>query len=94
MTTPRSQAFLRLSTLGAALGAAAILCACVVQPLPAPRYVAPPPRPVPVYEQPAYAPDNEPVVSVYVDPPLVQPEPIAVQWAPPPMLVEVPPPQP
>jgi len=94
MTIPRSQAFLRLSTLGAALGAAAILSACVVQPLPAPRYVAPPPRPVPVYEQPAYAPDNEPVVSVYVDPPLVQPAPIAVQWAPPPMLVEVPPPQP
>jgi hypothetical protein len=33
------------------------------------------------------------VISVYVDAPLVQPEPIAVGWAPPPMLVEeVPPP--
>jgi hypothetical protein len=55
MTQPRSQAFPRLSSLGAALGAAAILCACVVQPLPAPRYY-PPPRPVAVYEQPAPAP--------------------------------------
>ena len=94
MTTSRSRAPLHLSTLSAALCAAVILSACVVQPLPAPRYVAPPPRPAPVYEQPAYAPSNEPVVSVYVDPPLVQPEPIAVQWAPPPMLVEVPPSQP
>ena len=95
MTHPTSQAFLRLSSLGAALGAAAILCACVVQPLPAPRYYPPPPRPVAVYEQPAPAPvQDDAVVSVYVDPPLVQPEPIAVQWAPPPMLVEVPPPQP
>ncbi len=94
MSTPRRRAFLRPSTLGAAFGAAAILSACVVQPLPAPRYVAPPPRPAPVYEQPANAPSNEPVVSVYVDPPLVQPEPIAVAWSPPPMLVEVPPPQP
>jgi hypothetical protein len=85
---------MRLSTLGAALFAATILAACVVQPLPAPRY-APPPAPVQVYEQPAYAPaEDEPVVSVYVDPPLYQPEPIAVGWAPPPMLVEVPPPQP
>lgn len=29
------------------------------------------------------------VVSVYVDPPLYQPPPVRVQWAPPPMLVEV-----
>lgn len=95
MTRSTSRACLRLGRVSAALGAAAILSACVVQPLPAPRYVAPPPpRPLPVYEQPAYAPDNEPVVSIYVDPPLVQPVPIAVQWAPPPMLVEVPPPQP
>lgn len=94
MPTPTSRAILRLSSQGVALGAAAILCGCVVQPLPAPRYVAPPPRPAPVYERPTYVPSDEPVVSVYVDPPLVQPEPIAVAWAPPPMLVEVPPPQP
>ena len=86
-----SLAPLRLSSLGAALGAGVILCACVVQPLPAPRYSPPPPRPVAVYSAPV---QDEAVVSVYVDPPLVQPEPIAVQWAPPPMLVEVPPPQP
>jgi len=35
-----------------------------------------------------------PVVSVYVDPPLYQPDPIAVAWAPPPLLVEAPPPCP
>jgi len=96
MRIPTSRALLRLSTLGAALAATAILSACVVE-APAPRYVqVPPPRPAPVYATPApqYAPDNDPVVSVYVDPPIDQPEPIAVQWAPPPMLVEVPPPQP
>jgi len=95
MTIPTSRALLRLSTLGAALVASALLTACVVEP-PAPRYVQAPPRPAPGYATPApqYAPDNDPVVSVYVDPPIDQPEPIAVQWAPPPMLVEVPPPQP
>ena len=37
----------------------------------------------------AYADDEQQqVVSVYVDPPLEQPAPIAVDWAPPPMLVE------
>jgi len=35
-----------------------------------------------------------PPESVYVEPPLEQPAPIAVGWAPPPMLVEVPPPEP
>jgi hypothetical protein len=34
------------------------------------------------------------VVTVYEDPPLAQPQPIAVAWAPPPMLVEAPPPAP
>jgi len=33
-------------------------------------------------------------VSVNIDPPVVQPAPIAVGWAPPPLLVEVPPPSP
>ena len=97
MTSTHSPA-LRLGTLATALGAAALLSACVVQAPP--RYIE---RPAPVYQQPAptypqptpqYSQDDDPVVSVYVDPPLEQPEPIAVQWAPPPMLVEVPPPQP
>jgi hypothetical protein len=104
MTTPRTQAVPRMAALAAALGAAALLSACVIEAPP--RYVQAPPRPAPapvyeqpapVYEQPAqddYAQEAEPVVSVYVDPPIEQPEPIAVQWAPPPMLVEVPPPQP
>ncbi len=39
-------------------------------------------------------PPPAPVVSVYVEPPLVQPEPVLIDVAPPPMLVEVPPPQP
>jgi hypothetical protein len=112
MTTPRSDALMRLSSLGAALGAAALLSACVVEAppryvqRPAPVYQQPAPvyqQPAPVYQQPApeypqpspsYTQDDDPVVSVYVDPPIDQPEPIAVQWAPPPMLVEVPPPQP
>ena len=34
------------------------------------------------------------VVSLFVDPPVVEPQPVAVAWAPPPMLVELPPPQP
>ncbi|MBS1766626.1 MAG: hypothetical protein JST05_04370 [Acidobacteria bacterium] len=47
-------------------------------------------RPAPVY-RPAPPPA---VVSVYVDPPIGQPEPIGCPWAPPPMLVEPPPPPP
>ena len=37
---------------------------------------------------------QEAVVSVYVDPPLVQPAPVLIGWAPPPLLVEAPPPPP
>ena len=48
-------------------------------------------RPVPAYRPP---PPPPPVVSVYVDPPMGQPEPIGCPWAPPPMLVEAPPPPP
>jgi len=47
---------------------------------PAPAVYVPPPPPA--------------VVSVYVDPPISQPPPIAVGWAPPAMLVESPPPPP
>ncbi len=74
-----------------------------VPPPPPPQYVppdqsegyAPPP-------DPGYAPTDEdyvppppqPVVSVYVDPPTEEPDPIGVPWAPPPMLVEDPGPEP
>ena len=49
----------------------------------------------PNYGAVAY-PDSAPqaAVSVYVEPPLMQPPPIMVDWAPPPMLVEYPPPMP
>lgn len=42
---------------------------------------------------PAWTPPAS-VVSVYVEPPMVQPEPVLVDVAPPPMLVDVPPPPP
>ena len=78
------------------------LSGCVVQAPPRTVYVQQPPRvvyqpapPAPTYYQDtAPQPQQEQVVSAYVEPPLVQPEPILVQWAPPPMLVEIPPPQP
>ena len=67
MTTPRTQAVPRMAALAAALGAAALLSACVIEAPP--RYVqaSPRPAPAPVYEQPApvyeqpaqdYAPDD------------------------------------
>ncbi len=63
-----------------------MLSACAVQvAAPPARVIVQPPR---VVFGPA------PAVSVYIDPPLMQPEPIAVAWAPPPMLVEAPPPPP
>ena len=84
------------STSVAALCLATLVSGCVAPPPPPPRYVVV--RPPPVYVSPlppavvAYSsPVVTPVISVYVDPPMVQPEPIAVSWAPPAMLVEVPP---
>jgi len=72
------------------IGAAVLLSGCVVEPA---RVYVPPPRPVYV-QAPApvvyQAPAPQPVVSVYVEPPLFQPPPIRVEWAPPPMLVETP----
>jgi len=74
------------------------LAGCVVYQVP-PSSV-PQPQPVPEAAPPqADAPPPEdsapaPAVSVYVEPPVVQPAPIAVGWAPPPLLVEVPPPSP
>jgi hypothetical protein len=77
------------------IGAAVILSGCVVEPArvyvqaPPPAY-APAPTPVDYYEAPA----PQPVVSVYLEPPIDQPPPILVGWAPPPMLVETPSPLP
>ena len=67
-----------------------LLSGCVVQPPTRVVYVQAPPPPLDVYRIPAPLP----VVSIYVEPPLYQPPPIRIAWAPPPMLVEVPPPFP
>jgi hypothetical protein len=71
---------------------------------PPPDYAPPPGYDSSAYPPPdgAYAdsdqdyvpPPPDPVVSVYVDPPTEEPEPIGVPWAPPPMLVEDPGPPP
>ena len=82
------------STYAAALCLVTVLAGCVAPPPPhyrvvrgPPVYMSPPPTVAAAYSSPV-AP---PVISVYVDPPMVQPELIAVSWAPPAMLVEVPP---
>lgn len=63
------------------------LTGCVVQAPPPPRVVYA--APVPVV---AYVPlPPQPVVSVYIEPLLIQPSPVVIGWAPPPMLVEAPP---
>ena len=59
-------------------------CTTVVE-APASAHLAP--RPAAVYAVPSS------VVSVYVDPPIIQPAPLLIGWAPPPMLVDLPPPQ-
>ncbi len=71
-----------------------------------PDTYAPPPDSGAYAQDPAYAPTDgqteedyvppppPPVVSVFVDPPMEEPEPIGVPWAPPPMLVEDPGPMP
>ncbi len=71
------------------IGTAVLLSGCVVEPA---HVYVPPPEPVYVAPAPVYqAPAPQPVVSVYLDPPLEQPAPIRVEWAPPPILVETPP---
>jgi len=45
-------------------------------------------------QEPGWLYDLGAVVSLFVEPPVVQPEPVAIAWAPPPMLVEEVPPQP
>ena len=85
------------------IGTAVLLTGCIVQPA---RIYSPPPQYYPAGQQqyqqapqsyesePYQEPVSQPVVSVYVEPPLMQPEPVLVAWAPPPMLVESPPPVP
>ena len=81
---------------------AAALAGCVVYQTPPPAPVQPAPEayppqaeaPPPAEAPPAEESAPEPAVSVYVEPPVVQPAPIVVGWAPPPLLVEVPPPNP
>ncbi|HYX73513.1 MAG TPA: hypothetical protein VE819_02385 [Steroidobacteraceae bacterium] len=80
----------------------AVLGGCVVYQVPptAPAPAAPetppqaeaPPADAPVADASEDAP--APAVSVYVEPAVVQPAPIVVGWAPPPLLVEVPSPSP
>lgn len=70
--------------------AISILSACVVAPPPPPRVVYVQTQAPVVYQAPA----PQSVVSVYIDPPIYQPPPVRVAWAPPAMLVELPPPQP
>lgn len=78
MSNTSSFSIVKISAMTLALLAAG----CVVQP---PLVSHATVQPVPIA---SVAPR---VVSVYVDPPLYQPTPIAVAWAPPPMLVERPP---
>ena len=83
-----------------------LLAGCVVEPagyvVRQSSYQVPPAYQQSAYQAPNYQttqPESSyqqpaPVVSVYIDPPLEQPEPILVDWAPPPMLVENVPPMP
>ena len=76
-----------ISALALILAATACVTERVVVREPGPPRAYQPPPPPPVYQ-------TQGVVSVYVDPPIGQPEAIACPWAPPPMLVEAPPPPP
>ena len=79
-----------------ALAVAVLLSGCTVYQAP-PQRVYVQPAPPPVYAQPVplvVEPALQPVISIYVEPPIQQPEPILVAWAPPPMLVESPAPLP
>lgn len=84
------------NVLSAAVAASLVLGGCVVQPVERVNrtvYVAPPPS----YPTLGYATSPAPqraVVSAYFEPPVDQPPPVLVTWAPPPMLVEPPSPQP
>lgn len=70
------------------------LAGCTVVSAPQRVYV---PVPQPAYQAPmqnSYPQSSDEVSSVEVEAPLAQPEPVMIDWAPPPMLVEAPPPQP
>jgi hypothetical protein len=70
------------------ISVALLLTGCVIQ---APPREVPPPEPAAMSED---SPADAPVTSVEEQPPIDQPSPVVVGWAPPPMLVEVPPPMP
>ena len=78
-----------LAPLAAAL-VAALLAGCAQPHLVAVRADVGMNAPAPAWT----APPPQPAISVYIEPPLVQPAPVLVDVAPPPMLVEAPPPQP
>ena len=68
----------------------ALVSGCAVQVTPIPQYVVVHPAPVPTVRPAAPVA----VLGVYFEPPMEQPLPVMVAWAPPPMLVEAPPPMP
>jgi len=69
----------------AAISIALVGSGCTVYQAPTPRqHVYAQPVPAVTYAEPA----PQAVVSVYVEPPILQPAPILIGWAPPPMLVE------
>jgi hypothetical protein len=76
-----------------------LLSACVIEAPPQREVLQEPgyQPPQSAYEPPpqsASEPPGPPPQAVYEEPPVQEPAPIAVGWAPPPMLVEVPPPPP
>lgn len=78
---------------------AALLCAsiagCAVQELPPRQVIVQPAPPVVVqYTPPPAMPLPATIVRVYADPPLYTPQPLLLDWAPPPRLVENTPPMP
>ena len=83
--TPRGARW-RLGALG--LAAALAGCTTVIEQPVAVGPLAPPVVAAPTVVEPG------PVVSVYVEPPLVQAPAVLVPWAPPPLLVQAPPPAP
>lgn len=69
----------------AAISIAVVSPGCTVyQAPPLPQRVYVQPVPAVTYVEPA----PQAVISVYVEPPILQPAPILIGWAPPPMLVE------
>ena len=86
-TTSRLTELSRVVMISAALASSA--CTTYVAPYPSTRVIVAP-APAVTYASPG----PQSVVSVYVDPPILQPDPILIGWAPPPLLVQVPVPMP